>query len=331
MDSNEKLLISRRHALMLGSGLIGGLFAADLSQAASKQMDDGANANMPSSQGDNASLGKLPVKQMEEILRSEGTVADGVLSLSQDRTDLHVVNAEGLLIKPAWQVNHEFAFQSIGKDKAIANCELSLLSKEANPVMDQLIKHGLEFQAFHQHFFDLSPQIFHIHFRGVGHPLELARAIAAVVSVTGTPLPQKSPVNPKSPLDKNKLEKILGGTAEIADDGVVIVTISRRETIVLGGVTLKSDTGVSHIVAFQPLAGATKTAAAPDFALIAAEINPVVQEMRTHGFTIHCLYNQETAESPQLYYSHQLAVGDAYDLARKIRKGLDLTNTKFKS
>ena len=331
MDSNEKLLINRRHALMLGSSLVAGLFAADLSRAATKQMDQGANADLSSPQGASASPYKLPAKQMEEILRSEGTVMDGVLSLSQDRTDLHVVNAEGIPFKPAWQVNHEFAFQSIGKNKTIVNCELSLLSREANPVMDQLIKHGLSFQAFHQHFFDLSPQIFHIHFRGVGHPIELARAIAAVVSVTGTPLPQKPPVNPQSPLDKNKLEKILGGTAEIADDGVVIVSIPRKETIMLGGIALKSDTGVSHTVAFQPLDGEKRTAAAPDFALIAAEINPVMQEMRAQGFTIHCLYNQETAESPQLYFSHQLAVGDAYDLARKIRKGLELTNTKFKS
>jgi len=170
-----------------------------------------------------------------------------------------------------------------------------------------------------------------MHFRGVGHPLELARAVAAVVARTGTPLPQKSATNPKTSLDKDKLEKILGGTAEVADDGVVIVSIPRKETIVLDGVALKSEMGVSHTVAFEPLAGRKRTAVAPDFALIASEINPLIQTMREQGFTVHCLYNQETAENPQLYFSHQLAVGDAYDLARKIRKGLEGTNTEFKS
>jgi hypothetical protein len=80
-----------------------------------------------------------------------------------------------------------------------------------------------------------------------------------------------------------------------------------------------------------PLDGGKRTAVAPDFALIASEINPLVLKMREQGFTIHCLYNHETAESPQLYFSHQLAVGDAYDLARKIRNALEHTNTKFKS
>lgn len=80
-------------------------------------------------------------------------------------------------------------------------------------------------------------------------------------------------------------------------------------------------------VAFQPLGGGQHAAVAPDFALLAAEVDPVVRLMRRQGFAIHCLYSQETAELPQLYFSHQLAVGDALDLARKVRRGLDRTNS----
>jgi hypothetical protein len=58
----------------------------------------------------------------------------------------------------------------------IFNGEMSILGREANPVIDQIITNGLVFQAF------LSPQLFHIHLRGTGHPIALARAVAAVVS-----------------------------------------------------------------------------------------------------------------------------------------------------
>lgn len=325
MSSNQKVSLSHRRRAMMLAGSIAAEFATDLfPQVASAASDapEGAAAH-PS--------GKLPVKEIEKILRTDGKVTDGILAVSLDRKDLHVTGPGGVPFKPAWQVKHEFAFQSLGDAKAIVTGELSLLSKETNLVIDQIIKHGLMFQAFHQHFVDLSPQLFHMHFRGVGHPLDLARAVAAVVASTSTPLPQKSTPAPTTPLDKDKLEKILGGTAEVADDGVVIVSIPRKETIVLDGIPLKSEMGVSHTVAFEPLDGGKTTAVAPDFALIASEINPLVQLMREQGFTIHCLYNQETAESPQLYFSHQLAVGDAYDLARKIRKGLERTNTKFKA
>ena len=332
MSSDSIVSVSRRRALMLGGSLAAGLAMAELPRAASAASGAGEVAKSPLASEDPSvhASGQLPTKQIEETLRTDGKMNDGVFALSQDRKDLHVTGPGGIPFKPSWQVNHEFAFQNLKDGNAIITCELSLLSKEVNPVIDQILKHGLVFQALHQHFFDLSPQIYHIHFRGIGNPLELARGVAAVVSATGTPLPQKSPIAPKTTLDKNKLEKILGGSAEIADDGVVIVSIPRKETIMLGGVPLKSDMGVSHTVAFEPLDGGKKTAVAPDFALIASEINPLLQMMREQGFTVHCLYNQETAESPQLYFSHQLAVGDAYDLARKIRKGLERTNTKFK-
>jgi len=91
-------------------------------------------------------------------------------------------------------------------------------------------------------------------------------------------------------------------------------------------VPTQSDTGLASTVAFEPLAGG-QTAVAPDFALTAAEVQPVMQTMRGQGFTIHCLYNQETAENPQLYFSHQLKTGDALQLAQQIRKGLDQTNS----
>jgi hypothetical protein len=310
---STEISLDRRRVLMVGAGLAAGL--------ASLRHPGAALAEQEAS--------GLPVKRIEEILQTEGHVSDGVLSLGLNRDDLTVTGA-GIPFKPAWQLNHEFAMQSIGKGKAILTGELTLLGREANPVIDQLVKQGLKFQALHQHFLDLSPQVFHIHFRGIGEPVALAHAVAAVVGATGTPLPQKSKPDAKTSLDKDRLEKILGGSAEIEDDGVVVVSVARKDTIVLDGVRLKPDMGVSHTVAFQPLDDG-RTAVAPDFALIASEVNGVMRVMRAQGFDVHCLYNQETAETPQLYFSHQLAVGDAYKLAQAVRKGIEATNAKFKA
>jgi len=66
----------------------------------------------------------------------------------------------------------------------------------------------------------------------------------------------------------------------------------RQNNFTLGGVPTQSDTGLASTVAFEPLAGG-QTAVAPDFALTAAEVQPVMQTMRGQGFTIHCLYNQK--------------------------------------
>jgi hypothetical protein len=56
-----------------------------------------------------------------------------------------------------------------------------------------------------------------------------------------------------------------------------------------------------------------------------------MRRMRREGFDIHCLYNQETAETPQLYFSHLLGVGNPYYYARAIRRILQQTNPAFMS
>ncbi len=45
--------------------------------------------------------------------------------------------------------------------------------------------------------------------------------------------------------------------------------------------------------------------------------------MRSMGWQVGCLYNQETDEYPQLYWAHQFKAGDPYALAQQVRKGLD--------
>ena len=60
----------------------------------------------------------------------------------------------------------------------------------------------------------------------------------------------------------------------------------------------------------------------PDLALVADEIQPVMRVMRARGWFVGCLYNQETDEHPQLYFTHQLKAGDAYRLAHEVRQVL---------
>ncbi|HSN26861.1 MAG TPA: hypothetical protein VLT45_11260 [Kofleriaceae bacterium] len=59
-------------------------------------------------------------------------------------------------------------------------------------------------------------------------------------------------------------------------------------------------------------------------ALPVQKIMPAVQTMfLDHDWDQGCLYNQETAEQPQLYIDHMAKQGDAYQLAQEIRDGLD--------
>lgn len=276
----------------------------------------------------------LPAKQIEKILQAKGSVSDGVLTIDQSRGDLYKLNitaiASRVPFKEGFELTNEFHFQLApgGRGAAIMNADIPLRPSATLAFIDKLLANGLVFQAFHQHYYDLRPMIFFIHFRAIGDPIRIAHAVAQAISVTGTPLPQmQSSSDSATPLDKHKLEKILHGDAQVSSNGVVIVTIPRRDHLTLGGTAVKTELGLETEVQFEPL-GNGKTAVSPDFAMTASEIQPIIKIMRKQGFVIGCLYNQETGEQPQLYFSHQLKVGNAYDLAREVRKGLDKSDSK---
>lgn len=191
-------------------------------------------------------------------------LSNGVLNIQVDRDDVkNVQNSAGYPIKPSFQVNGNLVFQSTGdgdhdgddhSGTAILNGDLPFLPPELQPAIDQMLRHGIVFQAMHQHFYDWNPMIWYR-------------------------------INPYL--------------------------------------------NVATTVAFEPLPG--KTAGAVDFGMVSDETQAVTAVMRAQDWQVGCLYNQETAESPQLFWAHQFKAGDAYALAREVRRGLDRMDLEFMS
>jgi hypothetical protein len=313
--------ISRRRALALGGGLtVGGALAAVSPLTATAVAHD--------HHWDRRQRGTLPADQIQQIVGAQGTVTKGVLSVEIERQDIGDVSGPlGVTFTPAFEVNGTLTFQPLGRGTAFFNGDLALKPEETNPVIDAIIANGLIFQAFHQHYIETTPNVWFIHFRGEGDPLELAQAVHNVLTVTSTPLPQTMPSNPTSPLDADRLASILNGDAQVGDEGVVTVTVGRTDTIVIDGIQVSPEANISTEVQFKPLSSTgSRAAAGPDFSMESSEVMPVVTLMRQLGWFQGCLYNQETNESPQLYFDHMLKTGDAYALAQEIRRGLDLTD-----
>jgi hypothetical protein len=270
----------------------------------------------------------LPVDAMQSALGAKGKVTNGVLDVSVDRTDITNVKVGDVPIKPSFELNGDLTFQPLTGGKAFYNGDIPVKAGEINGVIDAITKNGLTFQAEHQHLYDFSPMVWFIHFRGVGDPVGLAKSVRKVLDAASVPLPQQPEPKPVSSLDEARLQKILrGDSAEVGGDGVVTVSVPRRDQITIGGVKAKPEANISTVIEFEPLDKGKQAAAVPDFAMEAGEIDKVTSLMRGMGWDIGCLYNQETAEQPQLYFSHQLKTGDPYKLAGEIRKGLDRMNS----
>jgi hypothetical protein len=267
----------------------------------------------------------LPVDAIQKIIGAEGEVSHGVLTIGIARKDIgNVLGPMGVVFTPSFQIHGDLHFQPLCFGKALLNGDMALKEDEVNSFISALIRNGLVFQAFHQHT-PMKPQVWFVHFRGIGDPVMLAREIKAALNVTDTPFPQTRPKNPTTPLNPDRLATILHGDATVGEDGVVTVTVPRANPVFLACVLLRPEAGASTGIEFKPCGG-DNASVVPDFAMISNEINPVVNLMlNSFGWFQGCLYNQETAEFPQLYFDHMVKKGNAYKLAMEIRKGLDLT------
>jgi hypothetical protein len=313
--------ITRRRALAWSGGAaVGGLLAGIPASASAKTTSKRVLKQH----------GKLPAAEIQKIIQAQGSVTDGVLSIDIARDDIGDVKGPlGVTFNGSFEIDGTLTFEPLGGDLAFFNGDLPLRPAETNRFIDAVIANGLTFQAFHQHYIEMSPQVWFIHWRGVGAPLKLAQAVHNTLKATGTPLPQKMPSNPKSPLDAKRLGKILRGDAQIGSDGVVTVSVNRRNAIVIGGVHASVDSNIATEIEFKPRSAKGSIAdVGPDFSMTGAEVQSVVALMRKQGWFVGCLYNQETEESPQLYFSHMLKTGDAYALAAEIRLGLDRTDSE---
>ncbi len=287
------------------------------------------SAMATSSTAATAKHGGLPVKKIEKILKIKGTVIHGVLSAGFDRTDIKGVHIGKTPILPSFEINGEVDFQPLGHNAAFMNGDTPLKPNEVDPFISALLRNHITFQAEHQHFYDFNPPVWFIHFRAKGNAVTIAREMHNAFKATALPLPQAPPKKPKTPFNVKRLKQILHGyDAEVGSDGVVTVYVARRNPIHIDGVRVMPETNLATNISFEPLnKSGTEAAAAPDFGMVANEVDSVVLTMRKMGWDIGCLYNQETDEHPQLYFSHEFKTGNPYTLAREVRKGLNHTNS----
>lgn len=277
-----------------------------------------------------SSHSSMPVAKMEQALHAKGSLIHGVLAVDIDRTDIRNVHIHGVPIKPAFEINGDLDFQPLGHNRVFFNGDLAFKPNELDPFISALLRNGLVFQAEHQHMYDYNPLVWFVHLRAKGNPVKIARALYNSMRVTATPLPQAPPKHPKTSLNTNRLRKMLHGyDAEVGDNGVVTVYVGYRNPIFIDGVRVMPETNIATNVAFEPLnKSGSKVAVISDFGMLANQVDALVSTMRKMSWDIGCLYNQETDEHPQLFFSHEYKVGNPYTLAAQVRKGLNHTNSQ---
>lgn len=267
------------------------------------------------------------------------------------RSDLRVT-ARGVRIRPGFALGSWLAMtphgDGAGRATVMAMGDMVLTEDELAPVMTALQAGGVEQTAVHHHLLHETPRIVYMHVHATGDPVKIAQTVRTALARTGTPTPAPrggaaaaasggdqgdgaSAGRPEAGaealgIDTAAVARALGRSGTV-NGGVYSVSVPRAEPIRDGGMPVPASMGLATAINFQPTGGG-KAAITGDFVLTAAEVNPVIRELRQHGIEVTSLHNHLLADEPRLFFLHFWANADAATLARGLRAALDRTNVQ---
>ena len=125
-------------------------------------------------------------------------------------------------------------------------------------------------------------------------------------------------VPPSNSISAAPLESVFGQKGE-ASNGMLKVTIGRPAT--MHGTKVGKEMGVNTWAGFT---GTNDQAVVDgDFAVLPAELQPVLKSMRSVNINIVSIHQHMTAEEPHYLFLHYWGKGKARELAQGVKKALD--------
>ena len=214
--------------------------------------------------------------------------------------------------------------------EAMVMGDIVVFEDEAQPVMSAALDNGLAVTALHNHFFYDKPRVYFMHIEGEGAVDALAKGVKAAVDAQKAvrkasarpPATFGSPaVASPSKIDAAKLDDVFG-VKGASKDGMYKATMGRKTTAACG-CSIGKAMGINTWAAF---AGTDASAVVDgDFAVSEGELQPVLKALRGGGINVVAIHSHMTQENPRILFLHYWGRGPAADLARTVKRAVDLT------
>lgn len=265
----------------------------------------------------------IGLKGVDSIFNQEGKIQpDGVVKYSWPRKDLNV-QVNGVHIEPGLALGSWAAFKKLESDQVMAMGDLVLLTKEVNPVIQQLQSGGIEIAAVHNHLFDETPQIIYVHFDGHGSANQVAQTLKDTLAKTSTPQPTPGakPAGADAATEQvfDQIQKLMERKGNISGK-VLQISVPRKEKIQEEDIEITSTMGMSTAMNFQVVD--QRVATTGDFVLIADEVNSVIKELQANGIEVTALHSHMLRETPRLFFMHFWGLNSPEKIAAGLKAAL---------
>ena len=184
----------------------------------------------PAAARSTSNMGALPVKKIEGVFGTAGTLEEGVLTFDFGRSDFSKTSLMGVHVDMDIGFDTEITFQPAGDD-ALVKWEFCLLDQEVNGVLDGLLQAHIEphltnVNALHNHFLQPKPEVKFIHGTALGNPVGIAKSLyAALKNNRGQPFESSPPQD--TGLPNKQIAQTIGGAHSIRGP-VLSITVDRE-------------------------------------------------------------------------------------------------------
>jgi hypothetical protein len=137
----------------------------------------------PASEKADSVQNSLDIAQLDAILGQKGEMNKGVYKYTIGRPDVQLLE-HGVPISSFMGFNTWAAWQGT-PDRAAVCGDFVMLEGEVAPVIKELVIHGLEVVAVHNHMIHEEPKTFFLHYWGVGNAVQMAQGIKSALDETG--------------------------------------------------------------------------------------------------------------------------------------------------
>jgi hypothetical protein len=121
----------------------------------------------------------LDTAALDETLGAKGAINGGVYQFNIPRAE--AITDDGMAVPVSMGTAIAINFQPTGGGKAAVTGDFVLIAREVNPVLRELLRHGIEITALHSHMLDDQPRLFFMHFWANDDAQKLASGLRAAV------------------------------------------------------------------------------------------------------------------------------------------------------
>jgi hypothetical protein len=121
----------------------------------------------------------LDAEAIDQALGAKGVINGGVYQFNIPRAE--AITDDGIAVPVSMGSAIAINFQPTGGGKAAVTGDFVLAAKEVNPVLKELLGHGIEMTALHSHMLNEQPRLFFMHFWANDDAKKLAKGLRAAL------------------------------------------------------------------------------------------------------------------------------------------------------